>query len=185
MHRRRGEKRDNWLLIKSEDEAARGPNDPDILEEKPKSVVSGRTIEKIAAAEGDAVWQSNSPVAENVKQIKKAKKKPGESKDHKEESAAARNKRNRAPTRGRRRCCATKPARRGAPSLLHSAAACHSPRRCAGRRTMDPRGEVRRLSHAGAARGRKGQAAHAQGLDWTQNSSRSRMRSPGSMPTAR
>ena len=75
MQRRRGEKRDNWLLIKSDDEAARGPNDPDILEEKPKSVVSGRTIEKIAAAEGDAVWQSNKSVAENVKQIKKAKKK--------------------------------------------------------------------------------------------------------------
>ena len=75
MQRRRGEKRDNWLLIKSEDEAARGPNDPDILEEKPKSVVSGRTMEKIAAAEGDAVWQSNKSVAENVKQIKKAKTK--------------------------------------------------------------------------------------------------------------
>ena len=75
MQRRRGEKRDNWLLIKAEDEAARGPGDPDILEEKPKSVVSGRTLEKIAAAEGDAVWQSTKSVAENVKQIKKAKKK--------------------------------------------------------------------------------------------------------------
>jgi bifunctional non-homologous end joining protein LigD len=74
MQRRRGEKRDNWLLIKAEDEAARGPGDPDILEEKPKSVVSGRTLEKIAAAEGDAVWQSNKSVAENVKQIRKAKK---------------------------------------------------------------------------------------------------------------
>jgi bifunctional non-homologous end joining protein LigD len=73
MPRRRGEKRDNWLLIKSDDEAARGPRDPDILEEKPKSVVSGRTMEKIAAA-GDAVWHSNRPVAENVKQIRKAKK---------------------------------------------------------------------------------------------------------------
>ena len=73
MPRRRGEKRDNWLLIKSDDEAARGPRDPDILEEKPKSVVSGRTMEKIAAA-GDAVWHSNKSVAENVKQIRKAKK---------------------------------------------------------------------------------------------------------------
>ena len=75
MQRRRGEKRDNWLLIKAEDEAARGPGDPDILEEKPKSVVSGRTLEKIAAAEGDAVWQSTKSVAENVKQIRKAKTK--------------------------------------------------------------------------------------------------------------
>jgi bifunctional non-homologous end joining protein LigD len=74
MHRRPGEKRDNWLLIKSDDEAARTAKDPDILEEKPKSVVSGRTLEKIAAAAG-AVWHSNKPIAENVKQIKKAAKK--------------------------------------------------------------------------------------------------------------
>src|SRR4051812_45844721 len=74
MHRRPGEKRDNWLLIKSADDAARTSSDPDILEEKPKSVVSGRTLEKIAQAEGDAVWHSNKPIAENVKQIKKAKK---------------------------------------------------------------------------------------------------------------
>jgi bifunctional non-homologous end joining protein LigD len=73
MRRRPGERRDNWLLIKSEDDAARAPGDPDILEEKPKSVVSGRTLETIAAAEG-AVWHSTKSVAENVKQIKKAKK---------------------------------------------------------------------------------------------------------------
>jgi bifunctional non-homologous end joining protein LigD len=73
MHRRPGEKRNNWLLIKSEDEAARGPRDPDILEEKPKSVVSKRTMEQIAGAEG-AVWQSNRSVKENVKAIKKTAK---------------------------------------------------------------------------------------------------------------
>ena len=72
MRRRPGEKRDNWLLIKSEDEAARGTNDPDILEEKPKSVVSGRTLEAIAKAERGAIWHSNRPIAENVKGIKKA-----------------------------------------------------------------------------------------------------------------
>ena len=74
MRKRPGEKRDNWLLIKSDDDAARGPDDPDILEEKPKSVVSGRTIEAIAKAEGDAVWHSTKSVAENVKQIQKAAK---------------------------------------------------------------------------------------------------------------
>jgi bifunctional non-homologous end joining protein LigD len=73
MHRRRGEKRDNWLLIKSEDDAARTARDPDILEEKPKSVVSKRTLEQIANAKG-AVWQSNRPVKENVRRIKSAKK---------------------------------------------------------------------------------------------------------------
>ena len=62
MRRRRGEKRDNWLLIKSEDDAARARSDPDILEEKPKSVVSKRTMEQIAKAEGGAVWQSNRSV---------------------------------------------------------------------------------------------------------------------------
>ena len=74
MHRRRGEKRDNWLLIKAEDEAARTSREPDILEEKPKSVVSKRTMEQIAKAAGGAVWQSNRPVKENVKAIGKTPK---------------------------------------------------------------------------------------------------------------
>src|SRR5437588_5620727 len=74
MRRRPGEKRDNWLLIKSEDEAARDAKDPDILEEKPKSVVSGRTLEAIARAEGDAVWHSNKSIDENAKAIKKARR---------------------------------------------------------------------------------------------------------------
>jgi bifunctional non-homologous end joining protein LigD len=51
MARRRGEKRDNWLLIKAEDEAARGTRDPDILEERPESVKTGRTVEEIAGEE--------------------------------------------------------------------------------------------------------------------------------------
>ena len=40
MRKRPGERQKPWLLIKSDDEAARGPDDPDILEEKPRSVVS-------------------------------------------------------------------------------------------------------------------------------------------------
>jgi len=48
MARRRGEKRDNWLLIKAHDEAAREPGDKDILEQKPRSVVSGRSMDEIA-----------------------------------------------------------------------------------------------------------------------------------------
>jgi bifunctional non-homologous end joining protein LigD len=48
MHRRRGERRDNWLLIKAHDEAAREPGAKDILEQKSSSVVSGRSMEKIA-----------------------------------------------------------------------------------------------------------------------------------------
>ena len=124
MQRRRGEKRDNWLLIKSEDEAARGPNDPDILEEKPKSVVSGRTMEKIAAAEGDAVWQSTKSVAENVKQIKKARKKPAAKKAAPKKTSAKKAKSKNVKPKSRAQLAAAevlreKPARRGAlPSFV-------------------------------------------------------------------
>jgi bifunctional non-homologous end joining protein LigD len=48
MHRRRGEKRDNWLLIKAHDDDAREPGDKDILELMPRSVVSNRTMDEIA-----------------------------------------------------------------------------------------------------------------------------------------
>lgn len=48
MHRRPGEKKDNWLLIKAHDDAARGPRDRDILEAQPRSVKSGRSMEEIA-----------------------------------------------------------------------------------------------------------------------------------------
>ena len=48
LHKRPGEKRENWLLIKSDDEAARKPRDKDILEEEPLSVTTGRTMEEIA-----------------------------------------------------------------------------------------------------------------------------------------
>ncbi|CDX63185.1 DNA ligase D [Mesorhizobium plurifarium] len=67
---RPGEKRDNWLLIKSSDAAAR-PGE-DILEEEPKSVKSGLTIEEVGqgkAARGQTpkVWQSNKPAAGKAK----------------------------------------------------------------------------------------------------------------------
>ena len=42
-----GEKRDNWLLIKADDVFAR-PG-ADILEDEPRSVTSGRTVEEVAA----------------------------------------------------------------------------------------------------------------------------------------
>ena len=47
MANRRNEKRENWLLIKGEDEFARGEGHPDILEELPMSVKSGRVIEEL------------------------------------------------------------------------------------------------------------------------------------------
>jgi bifunctional non-homologous end joining protein LigD len=54
-----GEKRTNWLLIKGRDDAARERGEPDILEERPESVLSGRTIEEIAADKKSKVWISN------------------------------------------------------------------------------------------------------------------------------
>lgn len=48
MARRPREKRDNWLLIKSEDEYAREDGEPDILEERPESVKTARQLDDIA-----------------------------------------------------------------------------------------------------------------------------------------
>ncbi len=44
MAKKGREKRENWLLIKGDDEFARDPGDPDILEERPESVKTGREI---------------------------------------------------------------------------------------------------------------------------------------------
>lgn len=48
MAGRRGEKRTNWLLIKAEDDEARPESAPDILEEKPNSVKTGRAVAEVA-----------------------------------------------------------------------------------------------------------------------------------------
>jgi bifunctional non-homologous end joining protein LigD len=54
------ERRDNWLLIKSKDEAARGPRGKDILDEEPLSVATGRSMDEIADGKGKKrVWHSN------------------------------------------------------------------------------------------------------------------------------
>jgi len=48
MHGKPGEKRENWLLIKGDDEFARDETDADILEERPESVKTGRDLEEVA-----------------------------------------------------------------------------------------------------------------------------------------
>jgi bifunctional non-homologous end joining protein LigD len=58
MRRNPGEKHDNWLLIKQDDGAGRSPKDEDILEEKPLSAASGRSMEQIAKG-SRKVWHSN------------------------------------------------------------------------------------------------------------------------------
>jgi bifunctional non-homologous end joining protein LigD len=47
----------NWLLIKEHDDFERGPDDACITEEQPNSVVTGRSLDQIAAAE-DHIWNS-------------------------------------------------------------------------------------------------------------------------------
>ena len=49
MHRRPNESKDNWLLMKANDEWARGAKDADVLEEMPLSVVSA-TFQAFLAA---------------------------------------------------------------------------------------------------------------------------------------
>ena len=44
--------KENWLLIKAEDEYARADGGADLLEEKPRSIKTGRTIEDVADSDG-------------------------------------------------------------------------------------------------------------------------------------
>jgi bifunctional non-homologous end joining protein LigD len=71
MRKRSGERQDPWLLIKSEDDAARGAKDPDVLEEQSLSVATGRSMDEITSGRpvrkksarkttpAAAVWHSN------------------------------------------------------------------------------------------------------------------------------
>lgn len=61
MAQKRGEKRENWLLIKGDDDAARDENAQDILEQRPESVKTGRKIDDVAA--GDAAPADDLPAA--------------------------------------------------------------------------------------------------------------------------
>jgi bifunctional non-homologous end joining protein LigD len=62
------EKRSNWLLIKAHDEWQRSEDEPDILEEAPNSVTTGRSIEEIRDGKGrKRVWHSSRSVQDNVK----------------------------------------------------------------------------------------------------------------------
>src|SRR6185312_12601724 len=68
MRGRPGEKRNNWLLIKAHDEHERTAKDPDILEERSKSIVTGRSLDEIAAGKGrKRVWHSSRTAGDNVK----------------------------------------------------------------------------------------------------------------------
>ena len=64
MHAKPGEKRENWLLIKGDDEFARSADEADILEERPESINTGRTIDEL---EGEAPgWSSKTGRSRNL-----------------------------------------------------------------------------------------------------------------------
>lgn len=69
MHRKPRDKRDNWLLIKGEDDAARPASADDILDEAPQSVKSGRLI---ADVEGEPPgWSSKTgPISKSANERK-------------------------------------------------------------------------------------------------------------------
>jgi len=83
MAKKPREKKENWLLIKGEDEFARTEADPDILEERPESAKTGRAIEEVA---GEAPgWSSKTGRIEQPEQAapsktKAARKTAGEKK---------------------------------------------------------------------------------------------------------
>ncbi|HEX6962115.1 MAG TPA: DNA polymerase ligase N-terminal domain-containing protein [Lacipirellula sp.] len=68
MGGRAGDDGKNWLLIKHDDKYAKPSDEYVLVEKRPKSVVSKRTIEQIAKA-ADRVWSSNRSAA-----AKKSKK---------------------------------------------------------------------------------------------------------------
>jgi bifunctional non-homologous end joining protein LigD len=73
MARKPREKRENWLLIKGEDEAAREEGDPDILQELPQSVATGRDIDAVSGEEPG--WSSKTGRIDKTKAVRSKPKK--------------------------------------------------------------------------------------------------------------
>lgn len=71
-----GEKRENWLLIKGDDEFARNEGEPDILDEREESVKTGRTIPEIAAGKEPAVAGRGKPKQAGAAAAAKPAKEP-------------------------------------------------------------------------------------------------------------
>ncbi len=60
MRSRERDRHENWLLIKGNDEEARSGRGDDILEERPLSAATGRSMDEIAAGKGKKrVWHSS------------------------------------------------------------------------------------------------------------------------------
>jgi bifunctional non-homologous end joining protein LigD len=100
-----GEGGKNWLLIKHDDKFAKRLKDFNLVEKKPKSVISKRTMEQIAEA-ADRVWSSNNAGSEEKNGVAGfkarlrtivAKKKAAKKKVAKKKVAAANGAKKKAP----------------------------------------------------------------------------------------
>jgi bifunctional non-homologous end joining protein LigD len=113
MHRRPGEKRNNWLLIKSDDEWARRPRDKDILEELPLSIATGRTMDEITEGAPKKLSRIKTLLKDAKKPAKKSTTKAATKRKTARRAAAATvqaaesRKSARAPKVGRRRSGST------------------------------------------------------------------------------
>ena len=81
MAPRPGEKRENWLLVKGEDEFARAEGDKDVLDEMPLSVKSGKTL--------DEIWGRKAPAAKSTAKSKAKTKAKSDSEPEKSDIAAS------------------------------------------------------------------------------------------------
>ena len=78
MKPRNGEKRENWLLIKEHDEDT-GEDGESILTENLTSVKTGRSMEEIAAGEGEKkahIWESDKVPPQTSRQARLPRKNP-------------------------------------------------------------------------------------------------------------
>ena len=137
-------KRTNWLLIKHRDAAAHEGDDDAILKD-PKSIASGRTLKEIALGTGKAPTPFMTGKKRGAGAVWQSNRKDGG------DSAAPKAQQGQGQE-GLVRC------RRFVEPQL-----CQAGRARAGGGRLGARGQVRRLSHAAARRGRRGRAAHAQG----------------------
>jgi bifunctional non-homologous end joining protein LigD len=80
----RGPVKNQWLLIKHRDEAARGHDEFDITAAETKSVTSGRDLDQIAD-DGDRVWSSKN----GEQKVKAGNRKKFDANDHKSAQKAA------------------------------------------------------------------------------------------------
>ena len=138
MARKPREKHDNWLLIKSEDEFARSPRMTTYLDEMPRSVDTGRTIGDVAERKpGAALQNSRSAKAGSARRVNQDKRRRANA-----SACGATSTRRVSRAQRRRRCRISLRRCRPVPA----------PRRASKR--MDSRNQIRRLSRAGAHRGR-------------------------------